>query len=62
MKNTLLLIFSVFTIGTMSFSQSNEFGTLNLSLGGGFGAYATSSEITATYFNGTVTFRDQDLL
>lgn len=55
----ILIILSVLVVGT-SYSQSNDFGTLNLSGGVGFGAYATQSEITATYFNGSLTVRDQD--
>ena len=59
MKKTILVLISAFMLSTFNYAQSNEFGTLNLSAGAGFGAYATSSEITATYF-GTFTVTDKD--
>ena len=60
MKKILLSLMGVLVLATINYSQSNQFGTLNLSAGAGFGAYATNSEITATYFNGSFTYTDKD--
>lgn len=59
MKKFIIFI-GLFLLGVISYSQSNGFGTLNLSAGGGFGAYATSSEMTASFFNGSFTVTDKD--
>lgn len=53
-----LSIIACLLISYSSYSQSNQFGTLNLSVGGGLGIYATNSEFTATYGSLTITDRD----
>ncbi len=58
MKKLILLSVNIFLLGFSGITQSNQFGTLNLSAGTGLGVYATTSEFNATY--GSFTFTDKD--
>lgn len=60
MKKIFTMVVAISLTSVTSLSQSNSFGALNLSGGVGFGAYTTTSEVSASYLNGSFVISDRD--